>query len=614
MRFSGWFGCSGVLALSALLAAGCGGDDDDGVNVDASPDDGEEIDAGVDAGVDAAVTPLFRYPVSLADEALGQAVLATFGATEGSAKNCNSCHGMTQEKLRYWSALGDQALSACLTDLAPADAETARTMIDCLRADPANPDSAFQPTKLGVYTTGAHLPWFAHLFDLAFGEDGAALHETFVEQMDMPRNELRSITQEQFDQIAEYYDRELPRLAELLPNDPNTEGCVLDVSEDVAAHVLDQATTGWRAVNADADLLMYGCGGAETARDCLTDEPRVEAWEAVPGIVVRRLAQTDYASSFWTRSSADGRFVGHGGGPGGGSSIIDLQNDDKVIAIDASYDPGFFPDSAGFVFQKNSVSNNFCAQSVLTPSPDQITMDEPGCSGASSVGLYQHIGAALGGGDYWAISGQFVSDDGGHGQTLRDPRAGFDRSNDARLTPMVFDGTEFVPLDPVDVPTPSEGDSVLSPSARLVISRVAGAGDRQNGFNMRRVDAVQTPAGYEVTAPRIARYCVNGGKPGFSYDERWIAYHHYVEEADAVELGFEGPNDPAFAPYLEDGAANIYLMDLLTGEATRVTAMAPGEYALFPHFRSDGWIYFMVRELGAGGESVGATDAALVLE
>ena len=165
-----------------------------------------------------------------------------------------------------------------------------------------------------------------------------------------------------------------------------------------------------------------------------------------------------------------------------------------------------------------------------------------------------------------------------------------------------------------EIATPSEGDSVLSPSARLVISRVAGANDRQNGFNLRRVDAVQTPAGYDVTAPRVARYCVNGGKPGFSFDERWIAYHHYVEASDAVELGFEGPDDPAFAPFLEDGAANVYLMDLVTGEVTRVTAMAPGEYALFPHFRSDGWIYFMVRELGAEGESIAASDAALVLE
>ena len=42
--------------------------------------------------------------------------------------------------------------------------------------------------------------------------------------------------------------------------------------------------------------------------------------------------------------------------------------------------------------------------------------------------------------------------------------------------------------------------------------------------------------------------------------------------------------------------------------------MAPGQYALFPHFRSDGWVYYEVRIPGRGGEVVAATNAALLLE
>jgi hypothetical protein len=42
--------------------------------------------------------------------------------------------------------------------------------------------------------------------------------------------------------------------------------------------------------------------------------------------------------------------------------------------------------------------------------------------------------------------------------------------------------------------------------------------------------------------------------------------------------------------------------------------MQPGQYALFPHFRSDGWIYFMVRTFGGETEYVVASDAALLLE
>ena len=40
--------------------------------------------------------------------------------------------------------------------------------------------------------------------------------------------------------------------------------------------------------------------------------------------------------------------------------------------------------------------------------------------------------------------------------------------------------------------------------------------------------------------------------------------------------------------------------------------MNPGQFALYPHFRSDGWMYFLVRDLnGAGKETLVATDVAL---
>ena len=33
--------------------------------------------------------------------------------------------------------------------------------------------------------------------------------------------------------------------------------------------------------------------------------------------------------------------------------------------------------------------------------------------------------------------------------------------------------------------------------------------------------------------------------------------------------------------------------------------MNPGQYALYPHFRSDGWLYFLVRDINAGGGAPG---------
>ena len=62
-----------------------------------------------------------------------------------------------------------------------------------------------------------------------------------------------------------------------------------------------------------------------------------------------------------------------------------------------------------------------------------------------------------------------------------------------------------------------------------------------------------------------------------------------------------------------DGKSNIFLVDLLNPSAQpiQVTNMPEGGKALFPHFRSDGWFYFLVRH--DGKEYVVASDLAVQL-
>jgi hypothetical protein len=241
-------------------------------------------------------------------------------------------------------------------------------------------------------------------------------------------------------------------------------------------------------------------------------------------------------------------------------------------------------------------------------------MTEAGCARISAVGLYQHVGRALGGGDFFAIDSEFVSDDGGHDLTQQDPDAFFGPQAYADFTPMVFTGTTYQARPQVTVDQAYEGDSVLSPSTRLEITRVSDPNNRQIGYVLRKVNTTPTGQSYAVSTPEIARYCLSGGKPAFSYDERWIVYHHYINGGDATELGFTGPGDPGFAQYLTLGGANLYLMELSTGVSQRITNVHPGQYALFPHFRSDGWIYADVRDTVAGHEYIVASDAALIRE
>src|SRR5262249_22572140 len=146
----------------------------------------------------------------------------------------------------------------------------------------------------------------------------------------------------------------------------------------------------------------------------------------------------------------------------------------------------------------------------------------------------------------------------------------------------------------VRIDTPNEGDVVLAPSSSLLITR--SGGPIQNGYVMRSL--IATPAGnsYTVQTPTIARYFVQGGKAALSFDERWLTFHHYVDADDWQELGYPNATAPGFQALLIQHAANIYVLDLTTGESRRVTNMGPGQLALYPHFRSDGWIYAIVKD------------------
>ncbi len=601
-----------------LVVSACG--DNGGQSHDAAP-----ADASADAPpppIDAALAaPAFRNVVTLPDDVLALEALKLLGSEDlGSTERCNGCHTMISPRLRKWEALGVESLSTCLTDLTVATPEIAKTMVDCLRADPTDPTTPFQTPKLGPWSGAAHLEWFKYTFQKAYPTTWETELAAFTDRVGMPQGSSHAaFTQAEFDIVAEWFMRGLPLIDVLLHDEPAPDGCVPTISVDVGDHVAAMKTTGWGAVNKENGILMHGCAGATDPKGCLAEYPRAGAspfsigWEdALPGAKLRVLRTNNYRSSYWTRSSADGRFVGHGASSGGmNAAFVDLQSD-AVIPANAFYDPGFFPDNSGFIFQANDA--HLCGQGVLTASPTSVTFNEPGCSSATNIGLYQHVSAALGGGDYWAVAGSFVSDDGGKEATFQEPDCDFNSMARIRLTPMVHDGTQYVAGTRVSVTTPFEGDTIISPSSELVLSRVAGPNGKQKGFELRKV--VATPdgmGGYTVALPSIATYCMAGGKPSFSFDERYMVMHHYVDDSAAVNLGFSGPDDPGFAAYKSAGAANLFLVDVVTGARTRITNMKPGQYAFSPHFRSDGWIYFMVRSSSTATEYIVASDAALVL-
>lgn len=606
-----------ILAASAALGSACKGG--------SSSPDADIIDAALpDAFVaDAAIAPvLFNPRDDLSDSELASQALELMGfGADTMESNCEDCHGLTRQRMRYWRAITDTSIATCFSDLDLFTQEAAQTAIDCMRENSEESSSAYHAENVGIFTSGAHLPWFDFAFKRAYGDEYQTEYDDFKMRVAMPRGEITPYTQEEFDIVASWFTRGVPQLDATLPEDPAPTECLPGVSAAVPAHVSTMATTGWRAINEQNSLLMFGCAEAADTLDCLStypaagDEAFSTGWNVgVPGQQLRILRHSGYRSNFWTRSSADGRFVANGASTGGANSrIVDLARDVSIPGS-ALYDPAFLPDNTGFMFQQDVPY--LCDQALLVSEPDQIVYaDQADCSVTDNVGLYQHVGGALDSSDYWGIHGQFVSDNGGRIPQNRDPRASFSSGSELKLTPLIHNGMGYEDLETIAVPTPYEGDAVLSASSELVVSRLRGPNERQLGFVLRQVHSTPTNDGYQIELEEVARYCLNGGKPGFSYDDRWMVIHHYIGDGDAVDLGFTGPDDPAFeSGYGQRAGANIYLVDITNGNTTRITNMQPGQYALYPHFRSDGWIYFMVRTLGEGSEYIVASDAALRLE
>ena len=584
-----------------LLAIGCG------------PGPREFPDAPPPSEADAEVVPpvVLHNPVTMPDDELAQEALRRLGAPVTAALDrCQNCHAMTNAHVRSWGMQSDAAYP-CLTAVDLTSQPSALQGIACLEAQ--SQWGILEARGLGMWTMAGRLAWFDRLFDVAYG-DGSPEYAAFLADVAMPPPATIGVAQSDLDIVAEWFVRGRPLLDTYLPPiDPGD--CTPSVTPEVATRIDALATTGWRAVNAGAGISMYGCAGAPTALDCMANQPRAteraysDTWEVAPGQLRLVAELPNYSSSFWTRSSADGRFVAHGGGNGsGGSTVIDL-NDDHLIGVDAAYDPAFFPDNSGFVFQ--GAGHNTCAQSILFGGVTQISMDtDPRCADMG-IGLYQHLGRAVGG-DYFAISGSFVTDNGGIGG---DPSAFFGGSDTAQVLPMIFNGTTFVQHTPTTIAIPFEGDAVISPSTKMMVTRKGDAGGDMTAFVLHALDAVPNGNTYDITIPTIGTYCMSGGKPGFSYDERWLVFHHVASptsDADAMDLGFADHFQPGYQPYAQQGTSNIYIVDLLTGVRQRITRMKPGQFAYFPHFRSDGWIYFIVRE--GNTETVVAADAALRAE
>lgn len=522
----------------------------------------------------------------------------------GDGAKCNSCHTAGKDDVKTWGAAYKSINSACLD---PALTLSALERVNCLRKDPADATSPFEAHKLGLHAAGATFATFQQLFKAAYPADQwEAKFKEFTEMVAMPAFNKPGFTPEEYQYVKAWAERGLPQIEAVL-GDVGAVECIANTSPELKDHMAKMATDGWGARLADAATPMALCGSETDPKKCLKSRPDITAEWGAEGTVqtLRELRKLPFTTSFWTRSSADGRFASFGGSP---SRIIDLNapDSDTPISVSAPYDPGWFPNNDGFSFAGAGGGGiKVCRTSVVLnalATTKKITFSEPGCTSIINT-VYQSVGAALDGSLFFMVTGTHTNDSGDGSGPLS---ASFGNAASTTFSPMFNDGTKYVPGTAFQVKVPNEGDQQMSPSNTLLITRF-GQKAGKAGFRIRSVKPKLTPpaAGSTSTNPTVSvetkvlgTACLQGGKPQLSFDERFLAVHQYTD-----------PN--ANPEGLPPQSSNIFINDLKTGKTIRVTNMAKNQRALYPHWRADGWLYFLVRDDNTNKETFVATDAAL---
>ncbi|MBX2812723.1 MAG: hypothetical protein KTR25_12980 [Myxococcales bacterium] len=637
----------GLSACALSVSIGC--DDDDAVfslmsSSETPPSTPNDDDKTASPGGSFDQAPVLRTQLDMNDAALAEQAL-TIMRGDGKSKGwCSECHAIGRPNLSLWSfrtrAFSDECLSQPILESQEDVNSIYKCMYEYMETNLLDSAEAF-----GIYSAAARLPWFTFLDENADLVKEGPEESNFITDGVMPPLGER-MSQEEFDVVAEWFERGLPGMSDLLPAEGGQE-CVNALNPDLSSELAELAISGWRAKNEEVPLVMLGCGPGEIGRGCLSEFPDAaetelgQGWaEALSGATNRILYDNSSGlpTSFWSRSSADGRYIASGVAvdsdfPG---QFIDLVTSERISG-NFSFDPTFYPDNSAILLQGGELERDnrvqpsdesmVCSQNVLDGRFEVISEELDQCTRIGEIGLYQQVATSLDGSDYWAVEGLFESDEPGFLFHNRQPAARFGGEASITFTRVNNLGDRFAMGDSYDVATSFQGDAIVSPSGRLLVTRLQGpeyfsenAFGRfpgitadQSGYQLYRVVTEMTKDTPSVQLEDMGQICLQGAKANFSFDERWIVFHRYISPDEAVELGFKGPEDPGFAEYLSHAGANIYLVDLLSGASHRVTNMAPGQYALFPHFRSDGWVYYVARTL-EGRELFVATDAALLLE
>jgi hypothetical protein len=557
---------------------------------------------------------------------------------EPSSCSFTGCHSINRVKLREWQESFNEA-QATLDNRTMSQADK----INSFRQNPRNDRTRFAPTRIGVMAAGAHLALGAtvnerrHPETFKQGKKLATLfagkeaqYEQFRREMLMPvLPQFPRLTPTEYETVLTWFKKGMPKMADII-QEQRPATCT-DNFAPLKARTSEVKAKTWAAVNKSRALPMMGCPAPNVSSpvsptECFKqqkngkdifpkDLPIQNGW-ALQGSTVRILRELSAPNSYWMRTSADGRFSATGGGveseDGESAQAVDhqatLNGQKRDIALRASYDPDFWPDNKAFMFQGGT---KFCSQSILEkPSTTKVTFGEPECSSLSAAeGLYQTVGQTIGDnsiGDRFILYSIWAGDEGQYTAEAKDtpPAAGEDSGikifTAIALGNDVAEGYQ-INGDGFQIETPYRGDTMMARSGKMLGSRWAFEGD-QHGYAIEKLDWNVQGGRYNFNLSALGTVCMKGNKANFSFDERFLATHHYNDAQDLANASQE---------YREKGSSDIVIADFVTGKKETITKMGPGQFALYSHFRSDGWLYFLVVDANTNKYYVAASDWAV---
>ncbi|MCX6119132.1 MAG: hypothetical protein NT027_16465 [Proteobacteria bacterium] len=564
------------------------------------------------------------------------------GGQEGRGR-CAGCHIVNSSQIRAWYENSVKIYAECLEP----QSLPVLDRIQCMAADDgihrfkqtdSKPENvSFSAKKMGIFAAALESKKIRSLFETSNGSIDPNLEVHYHQlkaQASMPANGAWALSLKQQDELIQWVEEGLPFLDVIFPPSSPIQGCEESVSSRLDDYIDNVAQTNWDVFNRDNNMRMFGCQDlgrfakpathslgsrfldtlncftkpgvqGQERQDVFADGSKIDwtsSWVRLSRRVPAkfRILVPQLSSRYWVRSSPDGRYFGTSDALFDLNGYYPISLERKKIQISGGrYDPVFFPDGQGFSFLGPGDKPVFCPSNMIAAqSVVNVELMSAPCVIYSSMGPYLYLGASLQGEDYYALTGSHFNDDG---QTPSDPSSDFSTTAEVSLTKMIFDGTSFVKGATSVLTKPNMGDWAMSPSGRMAVGRVRGGG---YSINLIKEDEESG----RISLDQVGRICMAGAKATISFNERTILFHHHVTALDAPDFGLD-PYSAEMAEYI--GTSNIYLYDIPTRSRIRVTTMKKGQRALFPHFRSDGWIYFLVNDRSLGKSYAMASDAAI---